>query len=282
MTVLNGLDILCSVLPVGHRDESTGPCALYEKQTPSFHMALLLSLLRGIPEPDTKSSSDTDKCCRLEEVPLATPGSMWKHTKRAAPTDDELTETDEEELVDHMPPTTGAEELLVPSQPMMAAGMFAPIQPTGRESLLPALGRTPAVQMVDSYFSFNGIQIALYIANIEGTTRVLVVPNMLVTDLVSHCVDLEAQKEARRYYSNKLLEAVGSAKAATGVYIDRIDRRNAIFTACYLDVLKDLLEAEGSPAALAWQKITTQLRNFPTNKERPRKRQRKTCAVPAN
>jgi hypothetical protein len=241
------------------------------------------------------------------------------------PTDDELTETDEEEeliackplvagsvaetgelLLTHSRPmkatgdvgellleptrpmnATGdlGELLLEPSRPMHSTGVLVPNRSTkGTGELVarvPEHSRTNAVQMVDYYFSFNGIQVGLYMANIEGIDRVLVVPNMLVTDLVAHCVDIEAQKEARRYYSNKLLEAVAPAKASTGVYISIIGRRNAIFAACYLEVLKDLLETKGSPSALVWQKITTHLCNFPANKERPKKRQRKACAIQA-
>jgi hypothetical protein len=137
-----------------------------------------------------------------------------------------------------------------------------------------AADRVNAKEINGAFFLFNGMEIQLFEAIIDGVPRALVVPNLIVCELIKLWDHAAAQKNARRQSSNQLLAAVAVAKLPITVYIEFEGRRNSAFSACYLDVLQNILGEKHSLSAKVWVNVLNILRDTPTNKSPPKKRQR--------
>ena len=125
-------------------------------------------------------------------------------------------------------------------------------------------------------FEYNGVKIPLYSAEVNGRIQTMLVPCVMVHELVKHWENPLAQKEARRFYVNKLIDACRESGAVLPgtYYIEFVDRRGARFHAIGLDALSAMLLDHESTSAKKWVKLANQLINTPADKKPPRKRKR--------
>ena len=133
-----------------------------------------------------------------------------------------------------------------------------------------------ASELVGCSFEYNGVKIPLYAAEVNGRIQTMLVPCVMVHELVKHWENPLAQKEARRFYVNKLINACRESGAVLPrtYYIEFGDRRGARFHAIGLDALSTMLLDHESTSAKKWVKLANQLINTPADKKPPRKRKR--------
>ena len=103
-------------------------------------------------------------------------------------------------------------------------------------------------------FEYNGVKIPLYSAEVNGRIQTMLVPCVMVHELVKHWENPLAQKEARRFYVNKLINACRESGAVLPgtYYIEFGDRRGARFHAIGLDALSTMLLDHESTSAKKW------------------------------
>jgi hypothetical protein len=246
---LCGLDTLFSAIDEGSRQQITPANIIKYDETAEILLGLSS---KSNPRVDNLDATDAREASTNDQ--------------RQSESTDEETESDEES--ETVAPTPVKEEVLA----LMAVD--TKINP--HEIVKKIERREVASLLVGCAFEFNGVKIPLFTAKVDGRIQTMLIPCVMVHELCKHWDSQLAQKEARRFYVNKLIGAgrEGGAVFTDTYYIDLENRRNARFHACSLDVLNTMMLDRDSEPAKKWVKLTNQLIDTPPNKKPPRKRKR--------